>query len=315
MHPFIRTAPTIPRLLRPTGYDSLQTGKFWEGHYANAGFTHGQTTNSDRHIATMTPQIGRQTMQPIYDFVDNHRERPFFVWYAPMLPHKPHNPPERLLERYRVADRDLAIARYFAMCEWFDETIGQLLDHLERRRLVDNTLVAFIIDNGWIQLPASEERQPAFGGERGKRSPYDMGIRTPILLRWPGHTRAGRYEDLALSIDLAPTILRACNVQVPESMQGQSLLDAAAGRGRLRREAIFGEIYEHTASRVGRPDLDVTHRWVRAGDWKLILPLRMGMAELYDVAHDPHERTDLAGREPERVRQLRGLIEGWVARR
>src|SRR5262245_54849598 len=79
MHPFIQNAPALPRLLGEGGYRSLQTGKFWEGHFSNAGFTDGQTNNQDRHIAVKSPQIGRTTMQPIYDFIDNNRETPFFV--------------------------------------------------------------------------------------------------------------------------------------------------------------------------------------------------------------------------------------------
>lgn len=315
MHPFIKNAPALPRLLGEAGYRSLQTGKFWEGRYANAGFTDGQTTNQDRHIATKTPQIGRATMQPIYDFIDKNRETPFFVWYAPMMPHRPHNPPERLLKRYAVGDRDIHIARYFAMIEWFDETVGQLLDHLDKRRLAGNTLVVFVIDNGWIQPTGKEDQKSPFGKERGKRSPYDMGIRTPMLLRWPGRTKPGRYNDLTLTIDLAPTILSAAGVEVPRQLQGLNLLDVAAGRGRLNRAAIFGEIYIHTASKLGRPDLDVTHRWVREGDWKLIVPQRDKGPELYNLVKDPHERANLAMREAERVQHLQQLITRWVAQR
>jgi uncharacterized sulfatase len=315
MHPFIKNSPALPRLLGEAGYRSLQTGKFWEGHYSNAGFTDGETTNQDRHIAAKTPQIGRATMQPIYDFIDKNRETPFFVWYAPMMPHRPHNPPERFLKRYAVGDRDVHIARYFAMIEWFDETVGQLLDHLDKRRLAENTLVVFVIDNGWIQPTAKEDQKSPFGSERGKRSPYDMGVRTPILLRWPGRTKPGRYNDLTLTIDLSPTILAAAGVQVPRQLQGLNLLDIAAGRGRLDRQAIFGEIYVHTASKLGRPDVDVTHRWVREGDWKLILPQRDKGPELFNLAKDPHERTNLAMREAERVQHLQQLVRRWVAQR
>jgi arylsulfatase A-like enzyme len=315
MHPFIKNAPALPRVLGEAGYRSLQTGKFWEGHYSNAGFSDGQTTNQDRHIAMKTPQIGRATMQPIYDFIDKNQQTPFFVWYAPMMPHRPHNPPERLLKRYAVGDRDLNIARYYAMIEWFDETVGQLLDHLDKRRLTDNTLVVFVIDNGWITPTVKEDTKSPFGSERGKRSPYDMGIRTPILLRWPGRVKPARYQDLALTIDLAPSILAACGVKIPERMQGLSLLDVAAGKGRLNRTTVFGEIYVHTASKLGRPDLDVTHRWVREGDWKLIVPTREQAPELFNIVKDPHERANLTLREPERVRQLQERIARWVADR
>lgn len=313
MHPFIRNAPTIPRLLRPAGYASLQTGKFWEGHYSNAGFTHGQTTNADRHIARKAPQIGRVTMQPIYDFIDTHRNLPFFVWYAPMMPHKPHTPPERFLKRYRRG-RDINLAKYFAMCEWFDETCGQLLDHLDRRHLTGNTLVIFVVDNGWVQ-PTAKNRpalKSPFGGERGKRSPYDGGVRTPIILKWPGHTRAGRYNDLVSTIDLAPTILNASHVRVPQRMQGLNLLNVAAGKGRLGRNVIYGEIFEHDCSKLGHPRLDITFRWIRAGDWKLIVPAaRQKQPELYNLARDPHEKNNLARQDPRRVQQLRQQLEKW----
>ncbi len=317
MHPFIKAAPALPRLLGQAGYRSLQTGKFWEGDFANAGFTHGEATNKDRHIAMKPrPQIGRDTMQPVYDFIDQHVDRPFFVWYAPMMPHYPHTPPERILQRYSKG-RDIAIARYYAMCEWFDETVGQLLDHLDKRKLQGDTLVVFCIDNGWIQ-PTSQELakvKSPFGSERGKRSPYDMGIRTPILLRRPGHTKPGRYNDLTATIDLAPTSLRACGVKVPAQMHGISLLDVAAGKGRLDRNAIFGEIYTHSASQLGRPDLDVTHRWVRQGDWKFIRFLKEKGAELFNLARDPHEKNNLARTEGERMRQLSRLVDDWVSKR
>jgi uncharacterized sulfatase len=315
MHPFIKNSPAIPRLLGQAGYRSLQTGKFWEGHFSNAGFTHGQTTNQDRHIATKTPQIGRTTMQPIYDFIDQHRQTPFFVWYAPMMPHRPHDPPERILKRYATEFRDLPTARYYAMCEWFDETVGQLLDFLDNRGLSDHTLVVFVIDNGWINPTAKQDQKSPFGAERGKLSPYDMGIRTPILLRWPGHTRAGRYNDLVITIDLAPTILSAAGAGVPARMHGLSLLDVAAGKGRLRRTAIFGEIYTHTASNIHQPNLDVTHRWAREDEWKLIQHLREKKTELFNLANDPHERANLAGKHSERVRHLQKAIEQWVAAR
>ena len=312
MHPFMRMAPAMPRLLRPSNFSSLQTGKFWEGHFSNAGFTHGQTTNTDRHISRQNPSIGRTGMQPIINFIDQNRENPFFVWYAPLMPHKPHNPPERFLRTYRNNDRDINIAKYFAMCEWFDETCGQLLDHLDRRQLTDNTMVLFIVDNGWVQGTAANPQhlRSPFGAPRGKRSPYDGGVRTPVLVKWPGHTRAGRYNDLVSSIDLAPTVLTACGVDVPEQMHGVDLMRAASGMGRLNRNAVFGEIYTHDCSVLGQPQMDVRFRWCRSGDWKLILPTE-GNPELYNIARDPHERMNRAGQEGNRVTQLRNLINEW----
>jgi arylsulfatase A-like enzyme len=319
MHPFIQHAPTVPRVLGQAGSASLQTGKFWEGHFANAGFTHGMTTQGRHGDAGLT--IGRQTMQPIYDFIAQRGEQPFFLWYAPMMPHEPHDPPQRLLERYQVEGRPEPLARYFAMCEWFDETCGELLTWLDDHGLRDNTLVVFVVDNGWIQNvtemppagkpPASPAPAPKPFAPKSKLSPYDGGVRTPVLLRWPGHTHAGRYDDLVSTIDLAPTMLRACGIEPPDALPGLSLLEVAAGRSRLARSAVRGEIYLHTCVDLDKTGLNLTHRWVREGDWKLIVPLLAGgKAELYDLKRDPFEERNLAKQYRDEVSRLRTLLEG-----
>jgi arylsulfatase A-like enzyme len=310
MHPFIRKAPALPRLLKPAGYRSLQTGKFWEGHFANAGFTDGMTTRGRHGDAGLV--IGRKTMKPIYDFIEADRDKPFFLWYAPMMPHEPHDPPERLLKKYAVEGRNPRLAKYYAMCEWFDETCGELLAYLDRKGLRDNTLVLFVVDNGWIQETGPARTTRGWFAPKSKLSPYDGGLRTPVLIRWPGHTRAGRYPDLVSTIDLAPTILTACGLEPTKEMPGLSLLDVAAGKGRLPRTAVFGEIYLHTAVDIDRPALNLTHRWVRSGDWKLILTEdRKTPPELYDLAHDPTEEKNLASAHPEEVRRLTRLLDEW----
>jgi arylsulfatase A-like enzyme len=310
MHPFIRKAPAVPRLLRAAGYRSLQTGKFWEGHYANAGFTHGMTTKGRHGDAGLV--IGRQTMKPIYDFIEAERVKPFFLWYAPMMPHEPHNPPERILKKYTVGGRNPELAKYYAMCEWFDETCGELLGYLDRKGLRDNTLVVFVVDNGWIQETGGVRTTRGWFAPKSKLSPYDGGVRTPVLLRWPGHTKAGRYDDLVSTTDLAPTILTACGVKPPAEMPGLSLLDVAAGKGHLSRKAVFGEIYLHTAVDLDRPALNLTHRWVREGDWKLIVSEdKKSGPELYNLAEDPTETKDLAAAHPDRVRHLARVLDTW----
>ncbi|MBM3838945.1 MAG: DUF4976 domain-containing protein [Verrucomicrobia bacterium] len=311
MPPFLRNAPTVPRLLQTRGYRSLQTGKFWEGHYSNGGFTHGMTEKGRHGDAGLI--IGRQTLQPIYDFIEAGGEEPFFVWYAPMMPHEPHNPPERLLQKYAAPDRPLKLARYWAMCEWFDETCGALLEYLDRKNLRDNTLVVFVVDNGWIQETGPKQTTRGWFAPKSKLSPYDGGVRTPILLRWPGRMKPGRHDDLTSTIDLAPTILAACGLQPTPAMPGLSLLDVAAGRARLKRNAVFGEIYLHTSVHLDQPALNLTHRWVREGDWKLIVdPAGDRLPELYNLAQDPTELVNLAAREAGPVRRLSRALNRWV---
>ncbi len=308
MHPFIKKAPAFPRLLASAGYLSLQTGKFWEGHFANAGFTHGMTTKGRHGDAGLV--IGRKTMRPIYDFIEGRKGKPFCVWYAPMMPHEPHDPPARLLAKYTAKDRPVKLACYYAMVEWFDETVGELLAYLDKNDLRKNTLVLFVVDNGWIQETGEKRTTRGWFAPKSKLSPYDGGVRTPVLLRWPGKVKPGRYDDLVSTIDVAPTILAACGVSVLKETPGLSLLGRAAGGARLPRDAVFGEIYEHTAVALDRPAVNLTHRWVRRGAWKLIVPVK-GKAELYDLARDPFEKRDLAAEQPGRVNELIAALDAW----
>lgn len=314
MHPFIRNAPTVPRLLQSLGYRSFQTGKFWEGHYSNGGFTHGMTEKGRHGDAGL--EIGRKTMQPIYDFIEAGGSQPFFVWYAPMMPHDPHTPPERLLKKYSVAGRNEKVARYWAMCEWFDETCGELLGWLDNKRLRENTLVVFVVDNGWIQETGTVRTTRGWFAPRSKSSPYDGGVRTPVMLRWPGHTKAGRYYDLVSTIDLAPTILAACGLKPSREMPGLNLLGVTAGKTRLKRRAVFGEIYLHSAVDLDKPSLSLTHLWVREADWKLIT-FAGGSAkpELYNLAEDPREERNLAELKPGQVKRLDKILNKWSQRK
>jgi uncharacterized sulfatase len=304
----IEAAPTLPRLLARHGYRSLQTGKWWEGNCQCGGFTggmtHGDESRGGRH-GDDGLFIGRDTMQPIYDFIEESGDTPFFIWYAPFLPHTPHNPPERLLQKYRSPERSIHIARYFAMCEWFDETCGQLLAYLAKKDLERDTLVLFVVDNGWIQDPDREVFAP-----RSKRSPYDAGLRTPILVRWPGQVAPARHGTLVSSIDLAPTVLRACGIDVPTQMTGIDLVARSAGEP-VTRKAVFGATFTHDVVDVDVPAKSVLHRWGIEGGWKLILPRDGQPPELYDLSSDPFETKNLAGARSDRVENLRRLIHAW----
>ena len=297
--------PTLPKLLAAKSYLSQQTGKWWEGDITKSGFTHGPA-NTNRHGSNNDPQglrIGRNGMQPIFDFLDEaqKQEKTFFLWYAPFLPHTPHNPPARLLQKYQRDGRPLKLAKYFAMCEWFDETCGQLLSYLDDHQLSENTLVCFVVDNGWTS-------GGAIPGSHAKRSPFDGGVRTPILLRWPGKIAAGRREDLVSSVDLAPTILAACDVEAPSDLPGLNLMDLLADKA-PPRETVFGECYEHDVLELGNPAASLRYRWCRHGDWKLIVG--QNSKQLFHLRDDPHEAHDLSKQQPDRVAALEKVLDAW----
>lgn len=306
MLPFFKNSPALPKLLQQVNYQSLQTGKFWEGHYSNGGFTHGMTTKGRHGEEGLV--IGREKMQPIYTFIEAAKS-PWFVWYAPMMPHEPHTPPERLLMKYQKPGRDFRVAKYMAMCEWTDETIGELLLWLDRTKRRENLLILFVVDNGWVQSVGP----PKKGDQmltRSKNTPYDAGVRTPIIVHQPSTIKPQRYDELASTVDIAPTILDAVGSKRPEAMAGKSLLGLATGKGKLEREAVFGEIYVHTALKLDDPATNLTHRWVRQGDWKLIVPLKDGeRVELFNLRDDSAEAKNRATEQPDKVKQLTTLLE------
>lgn len=311
MHDYMSALPTLPRMLGGQGYSSLQTGKWWMGEYTRGGFTHGMThgdpKRGGRH-GDAGLAIGRTTMQPVYDFIDEMGDAPFFLWYAPMLPHLPHDPPERLLNKYIGKTDSIHMAKYWACCEWWDEGCGQLLDYLEEKGLAGDTIILYVCDNGWVQREDSRLMT-----NRSKGTRYEDGVRTPIMVRWPGKVKPRRDDDtLASSIDLAPTALAACGLRPTADMQGVNLLDKKALR---RRKAVCGAEYGHNATDVHDPKANLNYLWVVEGDWKLIVPgtnaPETAKVELFHVTDDPREKVNLAGRQPKTVAKLRKRIAEW----
>ena len=317
---------SVAELLGRSGYASHQSGKWWEGNPLDHGFTaamtHGDVNRRGRH-GDLGLVIGREGMDPILEFIESSAGKPFFLWYAPFLPHTPHNPPERLLEKYREPGRTTAVAEYYAMVEWLDETVGQLCDYLDQQGLSDNTVVLYVSDNGWLQSEQRSE-QPMM---RGKMSPYDSGVRSPIMIRWPGKVEPGRDDStLVSSIDFVPTILGAAGIGQRADVAGIDLLDRAA---LAERDRIFGEEFAHTSVDIERPVANLKYRSVvREDGWKLILPyhpnsqvtltIRGTVApwvsedpELYQVLDDPHEQQNLAADRPDLVEELHASLQEW----
>lgn len=334
----IQAAPTLPAILARHGYASLQTGKFWEGHWANAGFNHGMTTAQPAERlgpVTGTRQqengewvahgngdaglvIGRETMQPIWDFIDRHAgHQPFFLWYAPFLPHTPYDAPPEFQRIAQAAGPPDWLLPYYANIAWFDATVGELLGHLAQKSLLETTLIVFVVDNGLRPDPARPTRQDA----RSKYSQYEDGLRTPILLRWDGRIQPADHPQPVSTVDLAPTILAAAGLadRIAPQMTGRSLLPSALGIAPLAPDPVFGAIYPSDAASLDRPSHHVRARWIRHGNYKLIVP---GAApesknplplQLFDLAQDPGEQANLAHTpaHADLVTELRRQLDAW----
>ncbi len=305
--------PSLPRMLGEAGYQSMQTGKWWLGDYARGGFTHGMThgdpERGGRH-GDEGLKIGREGLDPIADFLDEAASDPFFIWYAPFMPHDPHTPPERLLQKYLGYIDNEPVARFWAMCEWFDETCGDLLDMLEERGVADNTVVVYACDNGWIQNPLIRDRF----APRSKQTHYEGGIRTPIMVRWPGRIEPRMDVTTPVSIvDMVPTALAACGIDTTPEMPG---LDLGDHERAVARGGVCGGRYAHTARDNHDPLANLDALWVVQGDWKLATPAGPqttvdSEVELFHVVSDPHELNNLAAGYPEKVDELMAELADW----
>jgi arylsulfatase A-like enzyme len=318
--------PSIAKLLAQHGYLSHQSGKWWEGSYQRGGFTHGMTRGfpqpGGRH-GDDGLKIGREGMLPVVEFIDLAvaERKPFFLWYAPFLPHDPHTPPNRLFQKYKA--KGVAsdfVARYFAMVEWFDETCGQLLDHLELKGLTHSTLVVYVGDNGWIQQPDG----PGFA-PRSKQSPYEGGVRQPILFHWPGCIPPGnRGDQLCSSVDILPTVLAAAGASIPANLPGYNLLPFLKSGEPTPRKVVFGETFAHDIADIDRPEASLLYRWVITDQWKLLLTYdgKVGRyahhhlrtenrPQLFDLLSDPHETRNLARDHPAILARLADRLQDW----
>jgi arylsulfatase A-like enzyme len=334
----------LPRLLGKAGYLSFQSGRWFEGTPASAGFTHG-TVKEGEHSYDK-PGIGEDAIKACTDFMDTAQKngKPFFLWYSPGLPGFNYNVradkfggkliPERLKmnqkfilgngmdDNYFQFQAPMArqdITQYYALVEWFDEHCGQLIDHLEKKGLLENTLIVVQSANGWV----SSRRRGSYVS-RTKGSPYDGGVRSPVIYSWPAKIKPVVSDDLVSSMDVVPTILAATGTKPPrKSLSGTNLLPLMEGKVSLDDRALFGESYDRSKGDSKNPEEYLLKRWVIQGQYKLILTYdgkgsysggkdKMTTApELFDLLKDPYEKTNLYGKLPKVAGSLRKKLDGW----
>ena len=316
----------ITQTLAENGYRSFQSGKWWVGSAEDAGFdkgmTHGDYTRGGRH-GDVGLEIGRKGLDPIYDFIEeaDTSGQPFFIWYAPFLPHTPHNPPKELEEKYLGVAPSPYIAKYWAMVEWFDQTVGELLNHLKEKGLEDNTIIVYTCDNGWIQSIDSKAYAP-----KSKRSPFEGGIRTPLMFKYPGVIQPMlNDENVVSNVDIVPTIQHLLGIE-KGSLPGIDVLD---GKELRNRKVVFAEAYNHDINNIAVPTETMLYQIAVEKNWKLLIPnqdmMKTGVRtkaenragfyardiQLYNLTEDPSELTNVATLNPEVVDRLTKKINTW----
>jgi arylsulfatase A-like enzyme len=257
-------------------------------------------------------------------FIEANQDRPFFAYFSFYDVHTPLMAREDLRNKYeakrtrlglaaewgREHQRDVRLVQehavYAAMVEAMDLAVGKVLAKLDELGLTENTLVIFTSDNGGLSTSEGwpTSNLPLRGG---KGWMYEGGIREPLLVRWPGIVRPGRVIDTPVSSpDFFPTLLDAADTkpQSGQTLDGMSLLPLLKGES-LPERPLFWH-YPHYGNQGGAPSAAI-----RRSDWKLIEWFEDNRVELYDLAADIGEQTNLAAKEPQRVAQLREELHTW----
>ncbi|MEX2186314.1 MAG: arylsulfatase [Pirellulales bacterium] len=336
---------TVAELLKSAGYATALVGKWGLGAEGSAGVPTRQGFDSffgyldQRHAHNYYPEhlfrneqrvklgnvvpnaddvgAGVATKKVDYShdlfatealqFVEQHKDRPFFLYLALTIPHANNEAGDRGMEvpdlgEYADLDWPAPQKAHAAMISRMDRDVGRLLDKLKELGIDEKTLVLFSSDNG----PHAEGgNDPNFnhsrGGLRGiKRDLYEGGIRVPTIARWPGTIEPGVSDHIGYFADVLPTLVELAGAKSPDGLDGVSFAPTLLGRHKdqAEHEYLYWEFYERRGAQA-----------VREGKWKAVRSPVDAAVELYDLEADPAEKNDLAKDRPEVAARLTALIE------
>lgn len=253
----------------------------------------------------LTEVLTREAIKALNSAVED--DQPFYLYMSHYAIHAPWEADPRYLPHYLQQGLTGMPAAYASMIEGMDKSLGDLLDWLAERDLDENTLVVFMSDNG---APAQAPQNLPLRG--CKLRPYEGGARVPMIVRWPGHAEPGsRIATPVIIEDFFPSLLEAAGVE-PDALQqtvdGESFLPLldGDGSGAEPRELLWH--FPHTYD--GPP-------WsaVCVGDWKLIWFYDGQHAELYNLAEDLGESSNLALAHPEKLAEMSEVLNRLLAER
>lgn len=258
-------------------------------------------------------------------FLEENKDNPFFLFYPMIMPHAELVAPARYMEHYRgkylpekkydgvdageenfrsgpYGSQAEPHAAYAAMIHLMDEQVGDIMEKIKSLGLDENTLIMFTSDNGpHVEGGADPEFFDSNGILKGyKRDVYEGGIRVPMIARWPGVIDPGTVTDHASAFwDIMPTFAELIDVRLRGKLDGISFLPTLKGEGDQQQshDYLYWEFHELGGRRA-----------LRQGDWKLVQydinKRPEGKLQLYNLKDDPREENDVAGKFPDRVKQM-----------
>lgn len=249
------------------------------------------------------------------DFIEREQDGPFFLYLSHYSVHTPIQAKAEITERYEGKDPvdGHANPTYAAMIESMDDGVGRILEALERLELAEETVVIFASDNGGFGPVTS---MAPLRGSKGML--YEGGIRTPLIVRWPGRVEAGSISSEPVTgIDLFPTFAELAGAPLPtgQPSDGASLMPELTGSGASASRDLIWHFPAYLQA-----DRSVSGTWrttpasaLRRGRHKVIHFFEDDRWELYDLDADMSEATDLSAREPELTEELRTSLQRWWA--
>lgn len=231
-------------------------------------------------------------------YVERHKNQPFFLYLTYNAVHNPQHAKPEHLEKF-ASITDVRRRTYAGLLTALDEGVGRVLSTVKKSGLEEDTIVAFISDNGGPE--ANGSTNGPLNGQ--KAATWEGGIRVPFLISWPGHLTPDReYSHPVIQLDLGPTVLAAAGVAVPDSekLDGVNLLPYLQGE---KNDAPHTSLYWRFGEQIA----------LRQGDWKLLKVRGDTQPRLYNLKDDIGEKTDLAAAKPELVQKLQQDWDTWNA--
>ncbi|MEO9144829.1 MAG: sulfatase [Ginsengibacter sp.] len=242
------------------------------------------------------------------------KKEPFFLYMAHYAVHLPYNADERFVQKYIDEGYTKQEAAYCALVEGMDESLGELMDYLDKNNLVKNTIIIFMSDNGGFSHPPREGKDNSqnYPLRGGKGSLYEGGIREPMMVYWNGVTKPGSVCKQYMSIqDFYPTLLGMAGIKKYKTVQqvdGETILPYLknADLADNKRALIWNYPNDWTGGDLGDDNSFITA--IRQGDWKLIYFEKYGRLELYNLENDIKEEHDLSKQFPQKTKELARIL-------